>query len=332
MTAFSRRLLGLLVLLLGLGLAACGGREPATTPPSQTPDAMPALAAVSLKTGERLQVVATTNLVADVVKNIGGTDIDLAALLPIGADPHGYSPTPQDLRAVAGAQVVFVNGLGLESFLDEMLANAGGDAVVVAVSAGIDPLEMAEAHEGEAHEGEEHGDTDPHVWFSVPNVITWTQNIEAALIGLDPAHAADYTSRATDYRAQLTGLDQDLRQMVAQIPGEQRKLVTDHRTFTYLAHEYGFDQTGAVVDSFSTLSQSSAQSLAALQEQIRAAGAKAIFVGNTVNPALATQISQDLGIQIVPVFTDSLSPADGPAGTYVEFMRYNMGAIVGALK
>lgn len=337
MTVVSQRVMGLLVLLLGLGLAACGAQEPAPTTPAQPPDAMPALATASLKTGERLQVVATTNLVADVVKNLGGADIDLAALLPIGADPHGYSPTPQDLRAVAGAQVVFVNGLGLEIFLDEMLTNAGGNPVTVAVSVGIDPLEMAEAHEGEEHEGEEHegeehGEMDPHVWFSVPNVIMWTHTIEAALVGLDPAHAADYGARATAYRAQLTALDQDLRQMADQIPPEQRKLVTDHQVFAYLAQAYGFQQVGAVINSASTLSQPSAQELAALQEQIKAAGAKAIFVGSTVNPALATQISRDLGIRVVPVFTGSLSPADGPAATYMDFMRYNMGAIVDALK
>jgi len=332
MTVYSRRLLGLLVLLVGLSLAACGAQEPTTTTPSQPPDATPALAAVSLKTGERLQVVATTNLVADVVKNIGGADIDLTALLPIGADPHGYSPTPQDLRAVAGADVIFVNGLGLESFLDKMLTNAGGNPVTVAVSAGIDPLEMAEAHEGEAHEGEAHGGMDPHVWFSVPNVILWTHTIEAALVELDPAHAADYGARATTYRAQLAALDQDLRQMADQIPTDQRQLVTDHQVFAYLAQAYGFQQVGAVINSASTLSQPSAQELVALQEQIKAAGAKAIFVGSTVNPALATQISGDLGIRVVPIFTGSLSPADGPAATYVDFMRYNVGAIVDALK
>lgn len=300
---------------------------------------MPSISSLSLKSGESVRVVATTNLVADVVKQIGGAEIDLTALLPIGADPHGYSPTPQDLRAVAGADVIFVNGLGLESFLDKMLANAGGDPVIVPVSVGIDPLAMsdpdedhiAEDHADEADEAD-YGDTDPHVWFSVPNVITWTHNIEFALSELDPAHAADYADRATAYRGQLTELDQALRQMVAQIPADQRKLVTDHRTFSYLAREYGFAQTGAIVNSISTLSQSSAQTLAALQEQIKAAGAKAIFVGSTVNPSQADQLARDLGIRVVPVFTGSLSPADGPAATYIDFMRYDVGVIVEALR
>ncbi|MBP7963713.1 MAG: zinc ABC transporter substrate-binding protein [Caldilineaceae bacterium] len=327
MTVFFRKVAGLLGVLLAL--AACGGTATTT---SHTPDVMPSFAPLSLKSGERLQVVATSNLVADVVQTLGGAEIHLTALLPIGADPHGYSPTPQDLRAVAGADVIFVNGLGLESFLDEMLTNAGGNPVIVPVSVGINPLAMTDTGDDDHADEADHGDTDPHVWFSVPNVITWTHSIEAALSGLDLAHAADYASRATAYRAQLTGLDQELRQMVAQIPPNQRKLVTDHRAFAYLATEYGFDQTGAVIDSFSTLSQSSAQSLVALQEQIKAAGAKAIFVGSTVNPALADQLAKDLGISVVPVFTGSLSPADGPAATYIDFMRYDMGAIADALK
>ena len=105
---------------------------------------MPSFAPLSLKSGESVRVVATTNLVADVVKQIGGADIDLTSLLPIGADPHGYSPTPQDLRAVAGADVIFVNGLGLEIFLDEMLTNAGGNPVIVPVSVGINALAMTD--------------------------------------------------------------------------------------------------------------------------------------------------------------------------------------------
>lgn len=334
MTVFSRKaLIGLFIAMLAL--SACGGGTPTATS-THARDVLPSFAPVSLKSGESVRVVATTNLLADVVKQIGGAEIELTALLPIGADPHGYSPTPQDLRAVAGADVIFVNGLGLESFLDEMLTNAGGNPVIVSVSVGIDPLAMTDAHEDHADEDHadeaDHGDTDPHVWFSVPNVITWTHNIETALSGLDPAHAADYADRATAYRAQLAGLDQELRQMVAQIPTDQRKLVTDHRSFTYLAHEYGFEQTGAVINSFSTLSQSSAQSLAALQEQIKSAGAKAIFVGSTVNPALADQLAKDLGIRVVSVFTGSLSPADGPAATYIDFMRFDMSAIADALK
>ena len=331
MTAFSRRILGALILLLGVGLAACGA-APAATTPTPAGEIMPALAPISLKEGTRLQVVATTNLVADVVKNLGGADIDLTALLPVGADPHGYSPTPQDLRAVAGADVIFVNGLGLEIFLDEMLTNAGGNPVIVPVSVGIDALTMTDAGDDDHADEADHGDTDPHVWFSVSNVITWTHNIETALSGLDPAHAADYASRATAYRSQLTALDQELRQMVDQVPPAQRKLVTDHDAFAYLANDYGFDLVGAVVNSFSTLSQPSAQDLAALQKSISAAGVKAIFVGSTVNPALVDQIARDLGIQVVSIFTGSLSPADGPAGTYIDFMRYDMTSIVDALK
>ncbi len=324
--------LGMLLLLL----AACTpGRGSAPTPAGDRAaalyaDTIPPLEAVSLAPGEKLRVVATTTILADVVAQVGGDNIQLTGLLPPETDPHSYQPTPQDLRALAQAQVIFINGLGLEDFLAETLANAGNDAPIVPVSAGVEVIELSQPEENEGDT--ERGRVDPHVWFSVPNVLIWTQNIQAALSQLDPERAAVYQAAGEAYRARLQDLDGWIREQVAAVSPERRKLVTDHLAFGYFAQEYGFQQIGALVPSFSTSARPSAQQLAKLQEQIRREGVQAIFVGMSVNPDLAEQVARDLGIQVVRLYIGALSGPDGPAPTYEDFMRYDVTAIVTALR
>lgn len=163
-------------------------------------------------------------------------------------------------------------------------------------------------------------------------MIVWTDNIATALSALDPAQADAYNAAATDYRAELEALNDELHALVDTLRAEQRKLVTDHDSLGYLAAEYGFTVVGTVIPSLSTMASTSAQELAALQEQITAESVKAIFVGSTVSPVLANQLATDLGIQVVPIYSDSLSDATGPASTYVDFMRHNFQTIVAALQ
>ncbi len=288
-------------------------------------DHLPLLAALDLVEGEKVRVVATTNLVADVVGRIGGDAISLRSLLPPGADPHGYQATPDDLRAINDAHLLFVNGLGLEESLEAIL-DVSTHAKTVPVNVGVALIEADEEEEAHHHTG-----GNPHTWWSVAAVEQWTHNIEQSLAALDPAHAEAYAANAAVYRGELAALQSALQEMVGQIPSEQRKLATDHDTLAYFAQEFDFQIVGLVVPSFSSLAEPSAQHLAQLQDQIRAEDVRAIFVGSTVNPRQAQQLAQDLGIAVVPIFTDSLSAADGPAATYLNFMRYNVGAIVDAL-
>ncbi len=148
----------------------------------------------------------------------------------------------------------------------------------------------------------------------------------------DPAHAAEYAANADAYINELTALDAWIREQVAQIPEANRRLVTEHATFGYFAARYGFEQVGAIIPSLSTGSSPSAQELAKLEDTIRASGVKAIFVGSTVSPDLSRRVADDTGVQLVPLFTDSLSAAGGGADSYLAFMRYNVTAIVEALK
>jgi ABC-type Zn uptake system ZnuABC Zn-binding protein ZnuA len=281
----------------------------------------------------RLRTVATTTIVGDVVAQIGGETVDLTVLLPVGADPHTFEPTPQDLVAIAEADLIFANGAGLETFLDSLLENAKEDSEVVSVSEGIDLRRLEDAHAEDEHEDEEQGaeELDPHVWFDPNNVIVWTQNIEQALSDLDPANAQIYTSNAEGYRRELEDLDRWIQEQVGNLPKENRKLVTDHHIFGYFADRYGFEQAGAVIPSFSAGAEPSAQQIAGLEDKIEQLRISAIFVGQTVNPALAERIGRDTKVQVVPLYTDSLTEAGGEADSYIDLMRYDVAAIVKVL-
>lgn len=300
-------------------LSACGAGQPTTAGDSNP-----------------LNVVATTTLVGDVVRHIVGDAARVTVLLPVGADPHSFEPTPQDAARLAEADLIFINGAGLEEFLDRLLENAGGTAEVVSVSEGIPFMELTEAHEGEeeptGEQAHHHEGVDPHVWMDPNLVLIWVDNIEKALIAQDPANRSLYKANAEAYRKQLIELDAWVRQQVDQVAQANRKLVTDHQSLGYFAARYGFEQVGAIIPSFTSQAQPSAQELAALEDTIKALGVRAVFVSVAVNPALAQRLAEDTHIKVVRIYTGSLSEADGPAGTYLDFIRYDVEAIVEALK
>jgi manganese/iron transport system substrate-binding protein len=305
--------IGSLLLLIILFLAACSAPPETSSTPAG-----------------KLKVVATTTLVGDIVKNVGAENIDLSVLLPLGADPHNFDPSPKDIALVSDADVVFTSGAGLESFMAKLLENAGGSATVVSLS---DGLELIPASQEETLVGEDdHGSFDPHVWMDPNNVQHWLDRIEGALSEADPAHVAAYQANAAAYRQALSDLDAWITQQVAQVPQANRKIVADHLVFGYFSRRYGFEQVGAVIPSISTLASPSAQDLAVLEDSIKNLGVRAIFVNSTVNPALSQRIASDTHTQLVPIYSGSLSPADGPAATYLDFMRANVTAIVQALK
>ncbi len=331
----------LLALWIG-AVAGCTAPLQPASPPRELPDTtqstLPNPAPVPLADGQKLRVVATTNLIGDVVSQIGGETIELTQLLPIGADPHSYQARPDDLRALNNAHVVFANGLHLEEAMQDVLGNLDPQIPLVTVNFGVDALEFHPPGEEESsteteheQEGHDHTGFDPHTWMDVRNVMRWTETIAAVLAALDPAHADAYAANAARYQAQLDELHAEIVAAVAQIPAERRYLVSDHGNLGYLAHAYGFTVAGTVVPSFSTLASPSAQELAHLQTQIAAEKIRAIFVDTTVNPAVAAQLAADTGVAVVPIYTGSLSDPSGPAATYLELMRYTVGQIVAAL-
>jgi len=301
------------------------GCQPQATPElehvEQAEREIPALAAVTPGEGEKLKVVATTNIVGDVVSVIGGDKIELITLMGIGVDPHTYVPTPSDIAAIHDAHVLFANGADLEADLKEVFESAGGDAVEVYVSHGLELREAEREHKG----------ADPHVWFSVPNVIHWVKKIEHTLCALDPGNAQIYESNTEAYISELEELDAWVFEQIASIPKANRRLVTSHPALGYLAERYGMEQVGAVYP-VSPSAEPSAQDIAALQEAIREYGVQAVFTESTVNPKLAGQVAKDTGIKLVALYTGSLGGPGSGAESYIEMMRYDVQAIVDALK
>jgi ABC-type Zn uptake system ZnuABC Zn-binding protein ZnuA len=277
-----------------------------------------------------IKIVASTTLVGDVVNQIGGDHIQLTVLFPVGADPHTFEPRPQDVAAISEARIIFLNGLELEHSLESILdSNATG--TIVEVSEGVDVLPYEEGnHEGE--EESDHAAGDPHTWMDPNLVMIWVNNIEATLSELDPENAADYAANAQKYLVELTDLDAWIQTEVAKISVEDRKLVTDHHNMGYFIRRYDFELAGLVIDSLSTGASPSAQDLSALVDAIKGQNVKAIFVGSSVNPNLAQQISSDTGTKLITVDTASLGGEGSDTATYIEFMKKLVAAVVDGLQ
>lgn len=272
-----------------------------------------------------LKVVATTTIVGDIVRQVGGDRISLTVLLPTGADPHTYEPRPQDVAAIHDAHIIFLNGLELEHSLEPIIsANATG--VVMAVSDGISVLPFLAAGD------EEHAAGDPHTWMDPNNVKIWVENIRQALTDIDPSGREVYKGNAEAYTHKLTELDEWITQEVAQIPTDNRKLVTDHESMGYFADRYGFELAGLLLQSLSTNASASASDLAKVEEAIKLMGIRTIFMEVGANDTLALQVAADTGVSVVSIYSGSLGAAKSGAESYLNFMHFNVNAIVEGLR
>ena len=283
-------------------------------------------------------ILTSTTFLADIARNVAGDRVTVESLLPVGADPHSYQPTPQDAAKIADSQLLIVNGVEYEHFLESLLENAGGERMVITASDGLEPRQMEEhedeehAEEEEAGSGHEHEAGDPHMWLDPNLVIAYVENIRAGLTRFDPEGAAVYQSNADAYVARLMDLDAWINEQVSQIPQERRLLVTNHEALGYFAGRYGFTTVGTVIESFSSSASPSAGQMAGLIEQIKSSGAPAIFLDASDNESLAKQIADETGVRVVTdLHLESLT--DGaPAATYIDMMKHNVTLIVNALK
>jgi zinc/manganese transport system substrate-binding protein len=289
--------------------------------------------------GDPLQVVASFSILGDLVKNVGGEAVAVTTLIGPGVDAHTYDPAPADLVVLTKAEVVFENGLGFEPWLDGFFASAQPPGARIVVTEGITPREAGAdaAHEGEEHieEGDtpEHGQFDPHVWHDVRLATVIVGNIRDALAAADPARAELYEANAATYIAELEALDASIREQVATLPEERRKLVTSHDTFGYFADAYGFEVLGTALGSLSTeAGDPSARDIATLITMIEEAGVPAIFAENVANPDLMESIAAEAGVELAPpLYTDALGPPGSPGETYMGMMQSNVATIVDAL-
>jgi ABC-type Zn uptake system ZnuABC Zn-binding protein ZnuA len=315
-----------LLTLLGLLLAACGGAQTG-----------------SGESGS-IKVLASTTFLADIAQNVAGDRTQVESLLPVGADPHAYQEAPTDVAKIAESNVLILNGVEYEHFIESLLENAGGERLIIEATAGLTPHAMEEhGHEGEeehaegeehTEEGEEHAHEagDPHMWLDPNLVITYVENIRDGLSEADPEGAETYKANADAYIAQLKDLDTFIKEQVDSVPAERRLLVTNHEAVGYFAERYGFEIVGAVIPSMSTDAGTSAKEMAALIEQIKSSGAPAIFLGEVENPDLANQIADETGVKVVDnLYLETLTEG-APAATYIEMMKYNVTQIVDGLK
>ena len=267
---------------------------------------------------DRIKVVASFSILGDMVQQVTGDLADVTTIVGPDADAHIYQPSTGDARAVAGADVIFVNGIGFETWSQALIETAGGDAPVFVATDGIEPLLVD-------------GEADPHAWNALTNGLIYVRNIADAMAEVDPANAAAYKANADAYQEKLRALHARAKTEFAGLPADARTVVTAHDAFGYLAQAYGLNFLAPV--GIDTEAEPSASELAALIDHLKETGAGALFVENITSPALIEQIARETGLKIGGrLFSDALSVKGSPATSYVAMFEHNLSALIAALQ
>ena len=295
-----------------------------------------------LAAAEPLRVVASFSILADMVRRVAGDRAVVTTLVGADQDMHGFDPAPSEVRALAEADLVVVNGLGFEGWVERLVEASGYAGPLVVATQSIAPLkgeehehdeeESHEAHEDQHAEddGHHHGALDPHAWQSPANGIRYVANIADALAAADPAHADDYRSRAAAYAAEIEALDAELAESFALLPQDRRTVVVSHDAFGYLGEAYALEVLAPV--GVWGEADPSARDVAALIEQIREHRVCAVFVENIRDPRVIERIAEETGATVGgTLYSDALSAPDGPAPTYLDLLRHNAETLLSAL-
>jgi zinc/manganese transport system substrate-binding protein len=282
-------------------------------------------------TGRVLHVVATTTQVADFARNIGGDQVQVTSLLKPGVDAHDYEPSPADLEAIARADLVLENGVGLEEWLDDTIKSSGFTGPVVDTSQGVRLRAGGHAEEREEQAGgEEH---DPHIWQNPRNAQLMAANIERGLAAAEPAAAAAFEANLAAYTEELRALDAEVARQIDSLAN--KKLVTNHDAFDYYIDRYGLEFVGSIIPSFDSSAELSGRDIRDLVAKIRATGVKAIFSETTLPPRAAQTIGREAGVKVVvgtdALYGDALGPPGSDGDTYLKMIRHNTATIVGNL-
>jgi zinc/manganese transport system substrate-binding protein len=275
------------------------------------------LIASPLHAAERLNVVASFSILSDFVRNVGGDRVNVTTLVGPDSDVHVYTPAPSDAKRIADAKLVIVNGLGLEGWLPRLVQSSGSKATVVTASAGIMPLKLGSA-------------ADPHAWQSVPNAGIYVTDIANALAAADPDDAESFRTQAKAYLERLETLDVEVREAVAKISPERRKVISTHDAFGYFAAEYGVQFIAPL--GVSTETEPSARDIARIIGQIKAQKIPAVFLENISDDRLIRRIAAETGAKVGgTLISDGLTGENGPAPTYIDMVRHNIKALTSAL-
>jgi zinc/manganese transport system substrate-binding protein len=271
---------------------------------------------------DRLKAVATFSILADLVKNVGGDRVEVSALVGPNSDAHVYQPSPSDAKMLADAKVVFANGLGFEGWIARLIKASGTRAPMIVATKGVRPRKADDDHG--------HGDADPHAWQSVVNAKIYVANIRDALIEADPAGKGAYEANAASYLAKLDTLDTEVKDAVAKIPADRRKIITTHDAFGYFGAAYGI--AFIAPQGVSTESEVSAKDVAKIITQIRKQKIPAVFLENITDDRLLKRIGAESGARIGgTLYSDALTDEKGAAPSYLDMMRHNMRQLAEAL-
>ena len=275
------------------------------------------LIASPLHAAERLNVVASFSILGDFVRNVGGDRVDVTTLVGPDSDVHVYTPAPSDAKRIADAKLVIVNGLGMEGWLPRLVKSAGSKAAIITATSGIAPRKLG-------------SDADPHAWQSVPNARIYVSDIANALAAADPDDAEFFRARAKAYLDKLEALDREVREAVAKIPPERRKVISTHDAFGYFAAEYGIQFIAPL--GVSTETEPSARDIAAIIGQIKAQKIPAVFLENISDDRLIRRIAAETGAKVGgTLISDGLTGEKGLAPTYIDMVRHNIKALTSAL-
>ena len=269
---------------------------------------------------DKIKVVSSASIFQDMAKNIGGDKVISESIVPIGGDPHTYTPKPSDVELVSSADLILINGLTFEGWITELIENSGTKAKVVLITEGVEPITSQKYHNA----------SDPHAWMDASNGVKYVYNISAALASVDKENALFYADNGAKYTAEIKKAHDYIKNQVATIPKSQRILITSHDAFQYYGRAY--DITLNAIMGISTESEAQSKDLQRVVKAIRENNIPAVFIESTINPKMLQQIASDTGVKIGgELYADSVGDADSEAPTYISMLTHNTNVIVKAL-
>jgi len=267
-----------------------------------------------------IKVVSSASIFQDMARNIGGDKITSYSIVPIGGDPHTYTPKPSDVELVSSADLILVNGLTFEGWITELIENSGTKAKVVLITEGVEAITSQKYHNA----------SDPHAWMNARNGLKYAYNISAGLASIDPDNALFYADNGAKYSAEIKKADAYIKKQIATIPKEQRILITSHDAFQYYGRAYGI--TLNAIMGISTESEAQSKDVQRVVKAIKDNNVPAVFIESTINPKMLQQIASDTGVKIGgELYADSVGEPDSEAPTYIKMLTHNTDVIVNAL-
>ncbi len=283
--------------------------------------ALAALLPWAAQAQDRLKVVTTFTVIADMARNVAGEGVDVVSVTKPGAEIHGYEPTPQDIVAASDADLILWNGLGLERWFEQFLTNLG-EVPSATLTEGIEPISITG--------GDYDGKPNPHAWMSLSNAETYVDNIQKALSVADPANAATYAANAAAYKTTLATALDPLKAEIAALPEDHRWLATCEGAFSYLARDLGLNEL--YLWPINADQQGSPRQVRAVIDGVREHGIPAVFCESTVSSDPAEQVARETGATFGGIlYVDSLSEPDGPVPTYLDLLKVTTETIARGL-